>query len=237
MANYDENILRGKLIQPAAPFPVLHQALRIALYDKYAARAYYAAVVRAFGPQPPFANIVQPALRHSDALGRLCERYGVPRPIDPFPAETTIAPTWRANLERGAAGEIAHVRLCDYLLGWVREADVRQEFGNLRAAALNNHLPAFRRALEAAVARESWHLRQGIPASQAYVRHGPLTDALERGLALLARQHGALGLVGALVRATQPAMLAGMVAGGAAVQFLRRPRSAAPQAPSPTKEK
>jgi len=237
MANYDEAILRSQVIQPTAPFPVLHQALRIALYDEYAARAYYAAVVAAFGPQPPFVNIVQSEVQHVEALARLCERYGVPRPIDPFPAETTVAPTWRANLERSVAGEIANVRLYDYLLGWVREPDVRQVFGNLRAASLNNHLPAFQRALEAAIVRESWHVRQGIPPSQAYVRHGPLTDALERGFALLARQHGAFGLVGSLVRATHPAMLAGMVAGGAAVHWLRPPKPAKPQTLSPTKEK
>ncbi len=236
MANYDEAILRSKAIQPAAPFPVLQQALRIALYDEYAARAYYAAVVQAFGPQPPFVNIVQSEVRHSEALSRLCERYGVPRPIDPFPAETTVAPTWRANLERGAAGEIANIRLYDYLLGFVAEPDVRQVFASVQAASFNNRLPAFRRALEAAVARESWHVQRGIPPSQAYVRHGPLTDVLERAFALLARQHGAFGLVGSLVRATHPVMLAGMVAGGAAVHFLRQPKSKADASPSSTKE-
>ncbi len=227
MANYDEAILRSGTLQPAAPFPVLHQALRIALYDEYAARAYYAAVLQAFGPQPPFVDTVRSAARHIEALNRLCERHGVPRPIDPFPAETTVAPTWRANLERGVVGEIANIRRYDYLLGCVAEPDVRQVFAHLRAASFNNRLPAFRRALEAAVARENWHMRQGIPPSQAYVRHGPLTDALERGFALLARQHGAFGLVGTLVRATHPAMLAGMVAGGAAVHFLRQPKSSA----------
>ncbi|MHB1360818.1 MAG: ferritin-like domain-containing protein [Rhodocyclaceae bacterium] len=236
MTNFDEAILRGKLIQPTAPFPVLHQALRIALYDEYAARAYYAAVVQAFGPQPPFTHIVQSEVQHIEVLSRLCERYGVPRPIDPFPAETTVAPTWRANLERGVAGEIANIRLYDYLPGFVAEPDVRQVFGNLQAASLNNHLPAFQRALAAAVARESWHVQQGIPPSQAYVRHGLLTDALERGFALLARQHGAFGLVGSLVRATHPVMLAGMVAGGAAVQYLRQSKSRASTTLSPTKE-
>lgn len=222
MANHDEAILRSHVIQPGAPWPVLHQALRIALYDEYAARAFYAAVVQAFGPQPPFANIVQSEARLIEALSRLCGRYGVPRPLDPFPAETTVAPTWRANLERGVAGEIAKSRRYDYLTGFVAEPDARQVFGNLRAASLHNHLPVFQRALESAVARESWHVRQGIAPSQAYVRHGPLTDALERGLALLARQYGAFGLVGPLVRAAHPAMLAGMAAGGLAAHLLRR---------------
>lgn len=224
MANYDEAILRSQTIQPAAPWPVLHQALRIALYDEYAARAYYAAAVEAFGAQPPFVNIVQSEARHIEALSRLCIRYGVPRPLDPFPAETTIPPSWRVNLERGVAGEIANIRLYGYLLGYVAEPDVRQAFGNLMAVSRDNHLPAFQRALDKAVTLESWHARQGVAPSQAYVRHGPLTDALERGFALLARRHGALGLLGPLVRLADPAMLAGMAAGGAAVHFLRQPR-------------
>jgi hypothetical protein len=234
MANHDESILRGQVIQPAAPWPVPHQALRIALYDEYAARAYYAAVVEAFGPQPPFVNIVQSEARHIEALSRLCARHGVPRPLDPFPAETTISPSWRVNLERGVAGEIANIRLYTYLLGYVAEPDVRQVFENLMAASRDNHLPAFQRALDKAVTLESWHARQGVAPSQAYVRHGPLTDALERGFALLARRHGALGLLGPLVRLTDPAMLAGMVAGGAAVHFLRQPPADSPL--SSTKE-
>ncbi len=228
MANYDEAILRSQLIQPAAPWPVLHQALRIALYDEYAARAYYAAVVEAFGAQPPFANIVQSEVQHIAALSRLCARYGVPRPLDPFPAATTISPSWRGNLQRGVAGEIANIRLYDYLLGQVVEPDVQQVFRNLQAASRDNHLPAFQRALDKAVTLENWHAQQGVPPSQAYVRHGPLTDVLERGFALLARQHGAFGLAGTLVRATHPTMLAGMLAGAAAVHYLRQPQAAKP---------
>lgn len=225
MANHDEAILRSQLVQPAAPWPAPHQALRIALYDEYAARAFYAAAVQAFGAQPPFANIVRAEEQHIAALGALCQRYGVPRPLDPFPAEVMVSPSWRANLERGVAGEIANIRLYDYLSRQVVEPDVRQVFANLQAASRDNHLPAFQRALEKAVSREVWHARQGIAPSQAYVRHGPLTDALERGFALLARQHGAFGLVGSLVRLAHPAMLAGMVAGGAAVHYLRQPKA------------
>lgn len=225
-ANYDEAILRSQVIQPSAPWPVLHQALRIALYDEYAARAYYAAVVQAFGAQPPFANIMQSEVQHIAVLSRLAEHYGVPRPLDPFPAETVISPLWRVNLERGVAGEIANIRLYDYLANFVVEPDVLQAFRNLQAASRDNHLPAFQRALDKAVTLESWHARQGIPPTQAYVRHGPLTDALERGFALLARQHGAFGLLGPLVRLTDPVMLAGMAVGGVAVHFMRQPRRA-----------
>lgn len=234
MANHDEAILRSQVIQPAAPWPVPHQALRIALYDEYAARAYYAAVVEAFGAQPPFASIVPSEVQHIAVLSRLCARYGVPRPLDPFPASTSISPSWRVNLLRGVAGEIANIRLYDYLLGFVVEPDVRQAFLNLQADSRDNHLPAFQRALDKAVNLENWHAQQGVPPSQAYVRHGPLTDVLERGFALLARQHGAFGLAGTVVRATHPAMLAGMLAGGAAAHYLRQPKAAIFL--SPTKE-
>lgn len=222
MANYDEAILRRRTLQPKAPFPVLHQAVRIALYDEYAARAFYRRVVEAFGPQPPFVNIARAEERHVAALGRLCQRYGIPRPLDPFPGETTVSPGWRANLERAVAGEIANVRLYRYLMPHVAARDVQQTFANLQAASLDNHLPAFQHALQLALAREGYHAAQGIPASQAYVRHGPLTNILEHGFSLLARQHSAFGLVGSLLRAAHPAMLAGMAAGGSAVHCLRK---------------
>ena len=233
MANYDEAVLRSRRLQRAAPFPPLHQALRIAIYDEYAARAFYGKVVEAFGPQAPFVNIVKAENQHVAALGKLCERYGVPRPLDPFPAEAMIAPAWRTNLERGVAGEIANVQLYQYLLAQVPLPDVRRVFLNLQTASLENHLPAFQRALDSAVARESSHAMRGIAPSQAYVRHGPVTDAIERAFSLLSRQHGAFGLVGSLIRATHPSMLAGIVAGGAAVHFMRQP---APSHHSPTKE-
>ena len=223
MANYDESILRMRRIRPDAPFPILHQALRIALYDEYAARAFYARVVEAFGPQPPFSRIAESEAQHIATLTGLCERYGVPRPLDPFPAETSVAPTWRANLERAVTGEIANVQLYGYLLPWVVQTDVRRTFAALQAASRNNHLPAFQDALQRAFALEGYHAAQGVPPNQAYVRHGPLTNFIEQGFSFLARQHGAFGIVGSLVRAAHPALLAGMVAGGAAVHLLRRP--------------
>lgn len=225
MGNYDEAVLRSRRLQPGAPFPLLHQALRIALYDEYAARAFYGKVVEAFGQKPPFVNIVVAENQHVAALGKLCEHYGVPRPLDPFPAETTVSPSWRANLERGVAGEVANVQLYQYLLTEVPVSEVRRVFLNLQSASLENHLPAFQRALESAVAQEGYHAMRGIAPSQAYVRHGPVTDAIEKAFSLLAGQHGAFGLIGSLVRVTHPTMLAGIVAGGAAVHFMRQSAS------------
>ncbi|MCK6411005.1 MAG: ferritin [Azonexus sp.] len=221
MANHDESILRGQRLQPAAPFPLPYQALRIALYHEYAARAFHRQVTEAFGAQPPFADVLRTREQRIAALSELCQRYGVPRPLDPFPAETTISPGWRDNLQRALAGEAAGIRLYRYLAQQVVARDIQKTLLRLQTASLD-HLPAFEQALQSAQARERYHAERGIPASQAYVKHGPLTDLLERGFSLLARQHGALGLVGSLVRATHPATLAGIVAGGAAVHYLRK---------------
>lgn len=215
MQNYDEPILRSRRIDPRAPFAIPHQAVRIAIYDEYAARSFYARVVEAFGPRRPFVNIVHSEERHIAALSRLCEQLGIPRPLDPFPMETRIEPTWLANCARAVAGEVANIRMYDALLAQVAEPEIRRVFQNLRAASLERHLPAFREAVLDAMAQERYHAAKGIPPQQAYERHGALLDFLEKALAYA----GPLGFLGPLLRHTQPSMLAGLAAGGASVYW------------------
>lgn len=217
MQNYDELILRSQRIDPAAPFPLAHQAVRIALYDEYAARSFYARVVESFGERAPFSNVLRSEEQHVTALLGLCERFGIPRPLDPFPQETTVEPTWLANCQRAVAGEIANVQMYAGLLTQVAEPEVRRVFQNLQAAALQHHLPAFRQAAVAAQAQESYHAAHGIPPQQAYVRHGPLSDFLESAFSQLGPYAGPLGIFSPLLRNAHPAMLAGMVTGGAGV--------------------
>ncbi|MCQ8130878.1 ferritin-like domain-containing protein [Methylomonas rivi] len=221
MPNYDEAILRSRRLNPNAPFPILHQAVRIALYDEYAARAFYGKVVEAFGPHQPFANIVRAEQRHVDALSRQCERLGIPRPLDPFPLETEIEPTWRANCERAVAGEIANVRLYRYLLPHIGDPQVGNVMLNLQAASLNNHLPAFQEAAAEAMAQERYHAERGIPPQQAYEHHGPLADLVEKALVHLSPHAGPIGLFSPLLRRTTPSMLLGLAAGGAGIYFYR----------------
>jgi rubrerythrin len=172
MQNYDEPILRSRRIDPRAPFPIPHQAVRIAIYDEYAARSFYARVVEAFGSRRPFVNILRSEERHVAALSKLCGQWGIPRPLDPFPMETRIEPTWLANCARAVAGEVANIRMYDALLAQVAEPEIRRVFLNLRAASLERHLPAFREAVLDAMAQERYHAARGIPPQQAYERHG-----------------------------------------------------------------
>lgn len=222
MSNYDEAILRRRMVDPTAPFPVLHQVVRIALYDEYAAKNFYSKVVESFGPKPPFVSIAQSEGRHISALSDLADRYGIPRPLDPFPFETQVSPTWRQNCERGVAGEIATAQLYAYLRQFVNEPDVIRVFGNLQAASLSQHLPAFQRAVADAMAQEQYHASKGIPPQAAYVKHGLVTDFIERALAGL----GPSGrLVSPLVRHAHPALLAGVATGTAGVLLYRKKRS------------
>ena len=221
MKNYDELILRTRRIDRATPYPVVHQAVRIALYDEYAARSFYTRVLEAFGARPPFANVVRAEQQHVTVLLDLCERFGIPRPLDPFPQETTVEASWLANCERAVVGEIANVHLYAYLLSWVAEPEVRKVFETLQAVSLQNHLPAFRQAAAAAQAQESYHAARGISPQQAYVRHGPMSDLLERAFSQLGPYVGPLGVFSPLLRHAPPAMLAGMVAGGAGVYLLK----------------
>lgn len=221
MRNYDEPILRSHRIDPRAPFPLLHQAVRIALYDEYAARSFYTRVLEAFGARPPFVEVSRSQAGRIATLTALCERFGIPRPLDPYPMETSVAPAWLLNCRRAVAGKMANVRLYANLLAQVGEPEIRRVFAQLQAASLEQHLPVLQQALLDAQAHERLHAAKGVAPAQAYVKHGPLSDFLERSLAHLSSQPGPIGMLSPILRHVNPALLAGMTAGGAGVYLLR----------------
>lgn len=222
MQNYDERILRSRRLDPQAPYPLLHQAVRIALFNEYAARSFYARVAESFGAREPFVRMGASEERHILALSQLCEQLGVARPLDPFPAETSIEPSWLANCSRAVAGEIAKVRLYADLLAVVIEPEVRQVLANLQQAAYAQHLPAFREAALSALEQERYHAAMGVPAQQAYVKHGPLSDLLEKALVQIAGSGSVLGLLSPVLRNSHPALLTGMAVGGAGVYLVKK---------------
>lgn len=224
MRNYDESILRGRRIDRAAPFAPLHQGLRLALYDGYAARAFYSKMVEAFGPRAPFVDIVKSEEKRTATLSTLARRFGVPLPLDPFPLETALAPDWRTNCERAVSGEVERARLYESLLTEIAEPEIRRTLRRLQANAVERHLPTLRRAVVDALRQEALHARQGVGPEQAYIQHGLFADFLEKTFAVLGSQHRAIGVVGPLLRSTRPAMMAGLVAGGAGVLFAKGKR-------------
>jgi hypothetical protein len=221
MRNHDESILRSYRVDRRAPFPPLHQALRIALYDEYAARAFYGGVVEAFGNQRPFVALLRSQNDRIDQLNRLCSRYGVPRPLDPFPAETQISPAWRTNLERAVTGKANSIQLYQALIQQVGEMDAASALAKLNRTAVGNHLPSLQRALQSAVDQEILHARHGVAPSEAYVQHGPLSDFLEKAFSVLGNHNQAFGVVGPLLK-SRPALLAGVAAGVGGIYFARK---------------
>lgn len=221
MRNFDEALLRSGRPDPAAPFPPVFQVLRLALYGEFAARAFHLRVAEAFPGRAPFAAVAQAVGGRIVQLEKLCVRYGVPRPSDPFEHETTIAPAWRVNLERAVAGELATAQRYAQLAGGAVPGDVANVFARLQRDSLQRQLPGFRDALARAIETETLHARHGVPAEEAYMQHGPLSDFMEKAFSVLAGQHRALGFVAPLLRAN-PALLGGVMAGSAGVWLARK---------------
>jgi hypothetical protein len=132
---------------PAAP-PVPEQellaAMEAAIQDEYHAEEVYLKVLHDFGDVLPFHNIVVAEVRHSTSIGRLFENRGWSVPTsewngDSVPGFATLAGACAAGVE----AELANIALYDELLARDLPADVERVFENVRAASLNNHLPAF----------------------------------------------------------------------------------------------
>jgi hypothetical protein len=133
--------------------PVAKQALLAALVGpegEYAARAEYTAILAKFGAGvQPYANILEAEKKHVAALQQQCVKFGVAIPADPYMGNVTPPETLLEAAEIGVVAEIANVAMYDDLLTKVTKyPSLVQVFTNLRAASLNNHLPAFEAAAE-----------------------------------------------------------------------------------------
>ncbi len=120
-------------------------ALEAALDDEYKSHAAYDQVIRDFGPQRPFINVVEAEARHISALLGLFDKYAIAAPANRWagsaPRYASIAEACTASVQ----GEIDNVALYDRILGSTRRADILDIFQALRAASQERHLPAFQR--------------------------------------------------------------------------------------------
>ena len=127
----------------------LEEALRAALDDEYRARATYRAVLNAYGDVRPFVNIVESEERHIPALRRLCDRYDVKVPPDPWPSRISVPESLEAACETAIDAERENTALYEQLMDAAGgRADVEETFQRRQTASQENHLPAFERALE-----------------------------------------------------------------------------------------
>lgn len=145
--NFDEAILSSQMVDESFGLPVMHQALRIAMYDEYRAQAVYTKVIAEFGALAPFVNIVEAEGRHIEELSALFYKYGVEPVVNDWPKKALIEGSFVENCELGVAAEIDNIKMYDNLIPYAKQEDVLDAFFRLQAASFNNHLPAFRRCV------------------------------------------------------------------------------------------
>ncbi len=126
----------------------LQQILTEALEDEYKARAMYRKVIEKFGPERPFANIVEAEGRHISVLIPLFEKYDIPIPEDHWSSRLQAPDTLLEACQAGVDAEIENMTMYERLLAATEEPDVAHVLSRLQAASRDNHLPAFQRCLE-----------------------------------------------------------------------------------------
>jgi hypothetical protein len=176
------------------PQSPLHQALCEALDDEYKARATYQAVIAAFGPVLPFANVIQSEQRHIDALLSLLAARGLPAIADPYASGLAAPSSIQEACSVGVEAEIENAALYDRLMdAAVGDEEVLWVFHALRRASAECHLPAFRRGLEGHLTDScgDGHSHQGGRCCGGHRRNGhrgraptlvTITDATVGGL-------------------------------------------------------
>lgn len=147
MVNYDEELLKGLRVNPAYNEPILHQVLRIAVYDEFHAFETYNAVIQKFGSVYPFVNIVEAEQRHYAELIPLFEKYGVEIPVNNWVQQIELPDMLVECCEIGVAAEVDNILMYNNLLQYTQEADIKDTLYRLQAASYNNHLPAFRQCV------------------------------------------------------------------------------------------
>jgi len=132
-------------VGPVGPDPAdLPAILQLALQEEQTAEMLYRSVLAAMGADTaPFALIAAAEARHVEALLQLFARRSLAAP----PWTPISFPTYATLPEACAAGVAAEradaAFYSPYLARTDLPQDVRNVFGNLQAASLENHLPAF----------------------------------------------------------------------------------------------
>ncbi|HRF57426.1 MAG TPA: DUF2202 domain-containing protein [Campylobacterales bacterium] len=222
--NFDSETLLSKRVNPTLAIPTMHQALRIALYDEYHARAVYTKVIENFGAIAPFSNIVEAENRHIAELLVLFEKYGVAFVIDDWADKVGVEASLVENCEIGVAAEIENIKMYDNLMPYAETPDVLDAFFRLQAASYNNHLPAFRRCV--AQTQNSAQNPQNSANSQKNVNHQELFDSI-KGLMSGSPNLGAMRSIVEgmgtefIVGAAAGAVILGLVSGGGLSELLK----------------
>ena len=118
------------------------EMLTYAIQDEYLAHAEYDYVIKTFGDQRPFDNIINAEVNHIEQLKVLFKSYNVTIPVDtannlvPHPANIG------ASFDAGVTAEIDNIAMYETFLKQKLPDDIKATFTALRDAS-KGHLSAF----------------------------------------------------------------------------------------------
>jgi hypothetical protein len=119
--------------------------LTYALQDEYAAKAEYEAILKEFGDQLPYTNIVKAEENHINRLVQLFQDYGY---VIPDSNATAVSPkSLEESYQTGITTEENNIAMYEKFLNQDLPSDVKLVFERLKRAS-ENHLKAFQNAAE-----------------------------------------------------------------------------------------
>lgn len=122
----------------------LEEMLKYAIEDEFLAQAEYDAMIKEFGSQRPFFNIIRAEDNHIEMLEPLLEEYGVAIPSEDWAGMVQLPATENDAYATGVAAEKKNIAMYEQFLSQELPDDVRVAFENLKKAS-ENHLRAFQR--------------------------------------------------------------------------------------------
>jgi hypothetical protein len=129
--------------------PSIEAMLRYAIEDEYLARAEYEAIIKKFGSQRPFSNIIKSEESHIAWIKEAYTRLSLPVPADTASTHVVIPSTLDEAFKTGVQAEIDNIAMYDHFLktNFIKNAAnvyYRDLFVRLRDAS-KNHLAAFKK--------------------------------------------------------------------------------------------
>jgi hypothetical protein len=125
----------------------LEETLNYAIEDEYKARAEYELIIEQMDGGRPFTNIIESEETHIAMLKPLFEAHDISLPEDNASEHVVLPESIDAALEIGVQAEIDNIAMYEQFLTQDLPEDVESAFQRLKAAS-QNHLEAFKRALE-----------------------------------------------------------------------------------------
>ena len=122
----------------------LEEMLKYAIEDEFLAQAEYDAMIKEFGSQRPFFNIIRAEDNHIEMLEPLLEEYGVAIPSEDWAGMVQLPATENDAYAAGVEAEQKNIAMYEQFLSQELPDDVRVAFENLKKAS-ENHLKAFQK--------------------------------------------------------------------------------------------